>query len=270
MQYNKKVTICLFYLLLIFSAGYISGCQSQSKEELDQLYSQAQNYFYKKQHDQALEYFLRYIKESKNIEDNHENLIWSIDQVGRIYLREKRDPDAAIRFFSSLIGNPKLSESDENDIQSWLSAVEDWKSAGQFPEMTKDPDQQFQFGKKFYDEGNRKLKYPLDDSGNADFVIAETYLIPFIINNDHDIKIGEALYMMGEIRRRLWNDKTYWGENFYFKEVIRRFPHTELARKSYQALEDGTHFGYTGSSGDNTPESVIKMLNTFKKLAEPE
>ena len=140
---------------------------------------------------------------------------------------------------------------------------------GQFPDTTQDPNNQYLLGERFFKAGMQKLKYPLDDAGSADFSIAQSYLLPFITQNDTDNRIGEALCMMGEIRRRLWNDKDYWAENFYFKEVIRRFAHTELAWKAYQSLEDDVHFGYSGSGGDHTPPSVSKMLKTYRALADP-
>ena len=184
-------------------------------------------------------------------------------------MREQRNPDAAIQFFESLQDDARLSEAEQDDIDGWISAAEDWKSVGKFPDMTLDPNKQYELGDRFFKTGMSRLKFPLDDAGNADFGIAQSYLLPFIIQNDTDSRIGEALYMMGEIRRRLWNDNDYWAGNFYFKEVIRRFAHTELALKAYQSLEADVHFGYSGSGGDRTPRSVLKMLKTYKALADP-
>ncbi len=238
-------------------------------EDLDNFYDTAQARFHDKHYDEALAFFKLYLEQSRGEQTDHPRIIWSIDQIGRIYLREQRNPDAAIQFFKSLQDDPRLSEAEHDDIDGWIAAAEDWKSVGKFPEITGDANKQYQLGERFFKSGMRKLKYPLDNAGNADFSIAQSYLLHFIIDNDTDNRIGEALYMMGEIRRRLWNDKDYWAENFYFKEVIRRFPHTELAWKAYQSLEDGVHFGYSGSGGDRTPPSVLKMLKNYKALASP-
>jgi carbonic anhydrase len=73
---------------------------------------------------------------------------------------------------------------------------------------------------------------------------------------------------MGEIRRRSWRNNFYWTDNFYLMEVIRRFPNTELATRAYEALYEDVHFGYTGSSGDHTPESWIELLKDFKELSK--
>ena len=108
----------------------------------------------------------------------------------------------------------------------------------------------------------------MDVSASADFSLASDYLIPFTIHFDKDSNIGEALYMMGEIRRRSWHNNYYWTDNFYLMEVIRRFPNSELATRAYKALYEDVHFGYTGSSGDNTPESWNELLNEFKELSK--
>ena len=59
------------------------------------------------------------------------------------------------------------------------------------------------------------------------------------------------------------------GENFYFKEIIRRFPHTVIAKKAWVALNEEVHMGYTGSQGDFTPPSIKRALKQLEKLSEP-
>ncbi|UCE06060.1 MAG: tetratricopeptide repeat protein [bacterium] len=260
-------TFFLYNFLYIDTMKCSAQLNSDDIESINRLYHQAQTYFYNKQYDQALTAFNKYIHESKNLETDQPRILWCIDQIGRIYLREKRDPEAAIQFFNDMLKDHRLTEAEEDDISSWIAAAEDWQSVGKFPKMTQDPTEQFELGAMYFKAGMRKLQAPMDKAGNADFAIAQSYLLPFIINNDHDKRIGEALYMMGEIRRRLWNDVTFWAENYYFTEVIRRFPHTPLAWKAYQSFEEDVHFGYSGSGGDFTPESVVKMLKAYKALA---
>lgn len=101
------------------------------------------------------------------------------------------------------------------------------------------------------------------------FHIASSHLIPFIINYDEDPRIGEALFMMGVARYNSWTDREYWSENYYLGEVIRRFPHTALAQKAYKMLEDSIRFGYSGSSGDHTPGSMVRVLKHVRRLAQP-
>lgn len=39
--------------------------------------------------------------------------------------------------------------------------------------------------------------------------------------------------------------------------------------EAYKKLEEDIELGYTGSSGNNTPPSIKRMLQSYKKLAEP-
>ena len=267
MQRSFKVIIVILNYLIIGIGGFSTAQTISDNTNPDSIYNQAQKFYYNKQYDQALASFAKFIHESKNIEIDQPNILWSIDQIGRIYLREKRDPDTSIKFFNDILKEHRLTEAEEDVVSGWISAAQDWKTAGQFPQMTQDANKQFELGEQFFQSGTNKIKLSSEKAGNADFAIAQSYLLPFIVNNDSDKRKGDALFMMGEIRRRLWNDKTYWAENYYFTEVIRRFPHTELSWKAYLALEGDVQFGYSGSGGNFTPESVIKWLKMYKSLA---
>jgi hypothetical protein len=191
-----------------------------------------------------------------------------IDSIGRIYLREKQDPDGAITFFSEALHDSKLTDSEFDIIRAWLGRAREWKTLSMFPKKITDPNKLFSLGKTYFEHGIKSQKYTMDLAASADFSLASNYLVPFTIHYDKDPNIGEALFMMGEIRRRSWHNNDFWVENFYLMEVIRRFPYTELAAKAYQALYEDVHFGYTGSSGDNTPESWVELLAEFKKLSQ--
>jgi hypothetical protein len=82
--------------------------------------------------------------------------------------------------------------------------------------------------------------------------------------------VGEGLLMMGEIRSYTFPDPDYWVQNFYLKEVIRRFPHTPLAVRAWERMRDEITVNYSGSGGDLTPPSVVKMVETYRQLAEPQ
>ena len=191
-----------------------------------------------------------------------------IDAIGRIHLQVRQDPDGAIAFFKTVEGDSRLTPAEQDIISGWVGFAREWKGLGKMPKDLHDADGLFELGKKFYDEGTKKQKNAMDPAGSAALTIAAAYLVPFTVHYDKDARIGEVLYMMGDIRRRTWYDNEYWSENFYLIEVIRRFPNTPLAIKAYQVLDEDVHFGYSGSTGDGTPKSWIALLKEFKALAE--
>jgi hypothetical protein len=128
----------------------------------------------------------------------------------------------------------------------------------------------FELGRKYYEAGLKKQKFTVDQAGAADFSIASTYLVPFLVHFDKSARIGDALFMMGDMRRRLWTTNRFWSENHYLSEAIRRFPATPVAVKSYEALREDVEFAYTGSSGNHTPQSWVDTLEMLKKMAKGE
>lgn len=260
--------ICLVSLFLTLC---LDGKVSAKTTDLDSTYRSAQRKFLKKNYKEALPLLEKYLSESKGRKYKRERLFWIIDQIGRIHLRINRNPDAAIKFFEKLIvKDDRLSEAEEDDIGAWIAAAKDWKKNPVKPGNISSEKKRFKKGKEYFQKGRKKLSFPADDAGNAYFSLASNYLVPFINKNDRSPEIAEALLMMGEIRVHLRTDPEYWNENFNLKEVIRRFPHTKTSQKAYLLLENDIRFGYTGSSGDNTPPSIVTMLKSYKILSGPQ
>ena len=256
----QRVFILLFLLLEInvFANEY----------PLEKLYRESQTKFQKKDYQAALGELQTYLEQSKSKSYKKERLLWVIDQVGFIYLRIQKDSNAAIKFFEKTSKDPRLDEAQQDDLTEWLAAAREWhKFRDTKPDLS--VDEIFEKGRYYFNEGKKRSQYVADNSGNAHFHIAATYLSPFIIHHDEDSRVPQALLMMGTIRTHIHHDHHYMSENFYFKEVIRRKPHSKIAWQAYLGLEEHIRFGYSGSGGDNTPPSVKKMLEEFKKLAKP-
>jgi hypothetical protein len=236
---------------------------------ISELYLEAQRQFARKNYEHALPLLKQYIGSANQETAKHHRLLNAIDQVGSIYLRIRQDPEAALSFFKSFYNDKRLNDAELDAVEEWIGAATDWKRFGKLPSEIQSPDQLYLLGLQYYNKGLDKLKFPMDKAGNADFHIAATYLVPFIVNFDTDKRIGEALYYMGSIRRHVIIDNLYWTENYYLKETIRRFPHTPLAEKAWELLQEDINFAYSGSEGTFTPQSVELMLQQYKKLAQP-
>ena len=240
-----------------------------AKLDLDELYREAQRQFSRKNYEHALPLLQQYIQSSKQETSKHHRLLNAIDEVGSIYLQTKQDPDAALKFFKTFYNDKRLNDAELNAIEEWIGAATDWKRFGKLPSEIQSADQLYLLGLQYYNKGLNKLKYAMDKAGNADFHIASSYLVPFIVNFDKDPRIGEALFYMGSIRRHVIIDNLYWTENYYLKETIRRFPHTSLAEKAWDVMQDDVNFAYSGSEGNFMPESMKTMLQQYEKLAQP-
>ncbi len=241
----------------------------QKKLPLNPLYHRAQREFHRKNYRTALALLAQYLSEAKTQTYRRRRLLWVIDQIGQIHLKVHRDPDGALAFFSRIKDDKRLTGAEMDMIKGWIQAAHDWKRSERLRPSKRSADELFDLGRSLYNKGVEETESPMDDSGNGYFHIATTYLIPFIVNYDQDRRIGEALLMMGDIRRRTWTDAGYWSESHYLREVIRRYPHSRIAREAYELLRKDIHFGYSGSGGDHVPRSQQQMLRHFQRLSAP-
>jgi hypothetical protein len=265
---NFKFIIITFILSSVLSCSSNTNKTLKDKTDVKNIdsYTEGQKEFHKKNYEKALFLFKYYIEKNKTAE-NKEKLLWAIDQIGRIYLRGYKTPAIAVSFFEKVLAEIKFNDADGDTLLEWSTVSKRWNEMGKMPNTIKGAKELFSLGEKYYQRGMDKLDYPADNTGNADLHIAATYLIPYVYNFEDGKHIGRALFMLGNIRFRSWNDYEYLSENFYLKEVIKRAPHTDLARKAFKVLKEGIHAGYSGSGGDFTPPSQLKMLKEFENLA---
>lgn len=131
------------------------------------------------------------------------------------------------------------------------------------PRDVEDPDRLFELATRYYSRG---LEDPDMPDGYANLVIASSYLLPFILQHDNDPRVGEALYMMGNIRSYSFVDPDYWSENHYLKQGIHRFPHTELAERAFKRRRDSAYSLYSRAGVSAPPDSILEMLENYRKL----
>ena len=273
----QRKIITLVAIFAIFLSSPVFGKKSGksvdkvSKEKikisLELLYRDAQREFHRRNYVGALPLFEKYLKEGRSGLNQEERLFWVIDQIGYIHLRVKKDPEAATAFLKKYDGDSRLNDAQQDSISEWIAAAKDWQKEKLRPSKVKGADTLYRLGARYFKKGIGRKAFDMDNKGNADLSIAESYLRPFIINHDKDKRIGEALLMMGRIRLNLRTDSDYWAENYYLKEVIRRYPRSKIAQRAWRKLNEDTRIGYTGSSGDNTPPSILRMMERHRIAA---
>lgn len=228
---------------------------------LDLLYREAQRAFLKGEYRTALPLLQRYVRVSVEFVDQKGRIFGVLDQIASILLRELQDPDGAIAYFSRVSDDPRLDAAQRQATEGWLASSYDWKNSGKF--LVRDADQLFALGKRWWD---RAVVKPGAPEARADLLIAMSYLLTFIRENDADPRVPEALYMVGYARSYRTIDPEYWTVNHYLQQAIQRAPHSPLAWKAYTRLEEATHARYR-SAGETLPPSIVEMLDTYRSLA---
>jgi hypothetical protein len=265
-KFGASLLLCGFVLSMASTAQ-----AAKIPAPLQKLYQESKRLFYREDFDGSLDTLKKYFDGLFKLpkEKVRTQLRFSaIVSMGRIYLQEKQDPAGAIEWFQKIEKTEALTPAERDIIDGWIAGCHDWIKLGKFPkDVTTDKDL-FELGSKYYQSGLAKQKNPMDPAAAADFSIASAYLVPLIVHFDKSPSISDALYMMGDIRRRSWADTEYWSESFYLTEVIRRNPGTVLAQKAYRSLNEDVQFGYSGSSGNHVPNSWTVLLGELKKVAD--
>jgi hypothetical protein len=251
----------------------LTGCGSvqtlQSNQNVD-YYSQGKEAFARKDYKVASRHLGKYLDSIKGKSADGQKVFSALNSLVHIYLYSEKRPDKVEGLLTQFIELEGLNDAQEDSLEEWIHVAKSWNKSARAPQKKLSADKLFEMGKKFYQRGMAKNSFEADDKGNADFYIAKSYLTPFVFYHDARAELGEALLMLGKMRIRSGVDYDYWSENFYLKEVIRRFPRSDLSWKAYQSLETSIRLGYTGSGGDQTPFSQLQLLKDLKVLATPQ
>lgn len=134
------------------------------------------------------------------------------------------------------------------------------------------------------------LQTPLKDDEAVKQLIS-TFLEPvqkkddaFIENYDVYLLVSSGLlsrYLFAHPDTRLGPEISYWigwnervlkrtyfsnSSDLFFKQCIRRYPQSPVARKCFQELKENAEFEFTGSSGPDLPADVKKELAELEAL----
>jgi hypothetical protein len=259
---GRRVCLVLASSVLLGQAAPPAEPQGSELDaiHLDLLYRQAQGAFLRGEYRTALPLLQRYVEVSVPFVDRNGRLFGVLDQIATIQLRELKDPDGALAYFRRVSDDPRLSAAERVAVEGWIASIYDWKQSGKPPDGSQSPDQLFALGKRWWDRAVANPGGP----NRADLLIAMSYLLPFIRENDADPRVPEALYMVGYARSYRTIDPEYWTVNHYLQQAIQRAPHSALAWKAWTRLNDATRARYPSG----LPPSIAEMLESYRKLAE--
>lgn len=233
---------------------------------LQVLITKANSYYEFGDYSKALSYYNKYLSEYEE-HGGGGQFIAVANKVGNILLTAQKNPTEAALLFGSLTNYSNFNDEELNTINEWQEAANHLKEVYK-KDNIQTKQELFKNGSKYYSLG-LKLEKEKKKQALSYFEDARKNLEAFIIKND-DTRNAEALFLLGNTYRKMKvSEQSILLSSFYLKEVIRRFPHSKMAWKSWNVLRDDTHFYNSGSSGDNTPKSILNMLAEYKKKARP-
>lgn len=208
-----------------------------------------------------------FLEECKVLSCELRKVVNSIDSLGAIYLYFLQTPNLLIEDFNNYKKDQSFNDAIDDEYIDWISAAEDNISAIRDPLEIKNPQFILKLGHDYYKRGMSAKKFAMDRNGNQLLLISSKYYLSYLYEYKQKKEVDIVLFNLGTIRSSLWYSPEIKSRNFYFKELIRRYPDTKIAQKAYYNLEQNIHNAYTGSSGDHTPRSQIQLLHYFKQLA---
>lgn len=199
----------------------------------------------------------------------HRNLLSALDLAGELFLRRIQSPDRAILFFHKIGLTSDLYDAEMVAVEEWLGAAQDLQRFPGKPSLAAQPDYAYEQGTSYYLVGLRQKEDTNERAAKRYFTRALGWLVPYTYQHPDHEHVSSALLQIAEMRRHATSFEDFWIENFYLKEVIRHFPHSDSAQQAFVRLNEAVHAGYSGSSGDHTPPDMLRMLQYFEVLAQP-
>lgn len=232
-------------------------------------HEQAEFFAATRQFDRALEAYKKSLGDPNFAK--HDPFEW--EQTARaalaIIVRVKNDPDAAAKWLDQIQEHPSLPDSVQSEIKEWKKSIQDWKKEKK-PEKLPTPERAIARAEELIKTAQKRQDYPMDHTQDVYFFRASRILHEFLEAYGPRHKLGaKALYLSG-IAAEATRDLNFWTlHETYYEYCIRMQPHSELAQKCFDRLQDSVTLGYSGSGGVRIPPEVSRRLEYFRKMAAP-
>lgn len=180
----------------------------------------------------------------------------------KLNLNVLQDPDHLIKFIEKLLAKKDHSYFLQETLKQWSSDLEDIK----INKILSSPSvaaaqNQIRLAKAV-------TKYGTDQTGIIRLITSSSILHQLLRNPKRgDASKAEILYLLGYVENLLYHSFWLTEARYFLEAAIRKLPHSPLAARAYQLLEEQTILGYSGSSGTHIPEDMQVWLDQLKKLA---
>lgn len=229
-------------------------------------YEKAEFYTATRQFDLAAQ---QYQKVLTNPRTDLKPLEWehSARQALALEVRVRRNPNAASMVVQDILKSPNVSQSLKEDASQWQIALQLWSAE----EKTRTrlvklpPIKQIQLAEQLVNQAKRRQKYPMDRSGDIEYLRASDTLHTVLSHSDLKPKDEvKALYFAGVSTEAL-RDLSFWTmHETLYETCIEKMPKSPFAKKCFERLESSILSSYSGSGGTHVPEYVSKKLRMLK------
>lgn len=225
----------------------------------------ARYYTATRQYESALKQFIAILEDP----NTGKNRPFDIERAARsalaIAVRVYKDPEQATKIVKDVIDKPVTPLFVRNDATAWLKSIQAWKKdkntilateAGMLSKV-----------KGLIAQAEAQQRYPADMKGDI-YYLRATSLIHDYFNKYSKPKYATEMYYYAGASYDALKELGFWTlHEMYYEKCVRETPHSAMARKCYESLEQSVLLGYSGSAGLFLPATVQKQLNELRALA---
>lgn len=212
------------------------------------------------------------IDEYNKIVHTRENLIEIPFEVERalkkilaLEVRVFNDPKKSVVLMNDFLSQSDLPHFLKREATIWRDELMAWEKEGQMKKMDK-----IDYKKKIEKlilSAKLKQNSLERDEPFINYLRATALGHEYLTKFKPDAMYSEVLLNMGICYESL-QDLGYWTlSEDYYKQCIRETPHSDVALRCYNRLEQSIYLGYTGSAGTRLPVDIRNELKSFKDLA---
>ena len=190
-------------------------------------------------------------------------LLTPLIQYLTLEVRVQGDFDRPAKTLTRFAKRPDLWRHLRVDVEQWIRALRELAPLG-----TGEPE--LATARDLIERARGIAKVPADYGPLVHYLVASSVLQRFLATptppSDRDA--AEAYYLLGLAETHIGD--TYWVSqaDVYLESAIRLAPKEPFAEDAYLVLEEETVAMYTGSQGEQLPESVAKHLETLRALVD--
>jgi hypothetical protein len=228
---------------------------------------QASYYVATRQYEPALKKYMDILQDPKTGQLRPFDIERAARSAMAIAVRVDRNADEALKIAKYVAQKDETPLFVKNDSIGWLQSIIEWKKEGKALPTT-------EAGfltkiKSLLSKGQRLQRYRTDMKGDIYFLQATALIHEYFNRFESPQNTAEIMYLAGQSYEPL-QELGFWTlHEMYYEKCVSEAPHTKLARKCYENLEQSIILGFSGSAGIFVPISVQKHLRELSKLSSP-
>lgn len=180
--------------------------------------------------------------------------------------RVKNDPALAERLVKRVLATPKLPKFFKRRSDAWLASIEAWKNEGSRQILTEEG--LYAELVRLFTLAKSSQEYPADRSADVAYLRATRLMHDYLAAHSSGTRVAEVLQLLGTSYSVLQGLGIWDLNEHYFTACIRKAPHSSIAEKCFQQLQENIYLGYSGTGGTAIPASEQKRLDALEMEAK--